>query len=1013
MRYRKLKRYTFGGNYEEHDTTTTYDINGNPIDPLTGRPPISTPNSIDSLNANATGSIPSAGAGNTSPLFDSSTGSSISSGLSFAGKGVSAIAPKSSGAQVASSTLSGAGTGAALGTEILPGWGTAIGAVVGAGVGLFAGESKKHQEDIARKQQMDAMYNSQASRQKAYDMSTLATYNQPSQMRGYYKYGGMLSHYKGTMSPLKMEDPMNIKNMITPSFYPKKQFADGGDTTLMRKPIMPSINDPYWRTHQLMTEHTDGSYRQWGENPLLPPINSTANGNPIMIDSSDKASGTSNLYYSPNIQMKTKTPQTIHSTSGMYGDGGSIHIKHPGAFTAYKKRTGNTTQQALHSSDAHVRKMAQFAENASHWKHAYGGHIEGLISPFHTGNIIERNGKSYADGGVLASDMQQFNGPSHDNGGIPIDTDGDGQPNAEVEGGEVQKGNQIFSDRLKPTPQLIEFLKQNKVNTDGTYADIAARLGKKKGVYEAKLMSHSPIALRTGQAMHDRNEQMIQALFQDQEQSKQMGMQPHYAFGGTLPTFADGGDMTTGDPVDPRDKNKTAALQAQLAAFDKHYADLQAQANQAGISAAKKRQLQSNLSTLKGYRDAVAKGVGDYGQYYNETSKTLAGSLKNYDPTSWSQKLFNTVRDPNDVNQDLKGYSSKIDNGLQMLKRLQTVDPNKMDGSDKWMTDAGLAPVGKNYSMLHSNEKGYYPLDLNGNPQSPQSPVAPKAPATATTPAINAYTPPNTESTPLVKSGARTTAIKTRANITPTRQPLINLPNETQDSVNNISLPTNSNTIPTSSTLTTPSQPAQQGDDFLKNYGADILNTANYIGNESRIAGMKAPQFSYMPAPAFNYTDRSGLARYNNSVEAKAAMAGVTNTSGQGQTAQKAQIFGQELNAGNQISNQENMRRDAYIDSYNNRALQTQYTNTDIANRQADVTTQVGNDKIALGIQNQNSFNQGEITNQATRDQNELDLKKGMMIMMGTQDPDKLNQYLNNPDLMRRLRLSMRGNYGQ
>lgn len=48
-----------------------------------------------------------------------------------------------------------------------------------------------------------------------------------------------------------------------------------------------------------------------------------------------------------------------------------IHIKpsHKGRFTEYKKRTGKTTEEALHSSDPHVRKMANFAKNASGWDH--------------------------------------------------------------------------------------------------------------------------------------------------------------------------------------------------------------------------------------------------------------------------------------------------------------------------------------------------------------------------------------------------------------------------------------------------------------------------------------------------------------------------------------------------------------------------------------------------------------------------------------------------------------------
>jgi hypothetical protein len=52
----------------------------------------------------------------------------------------------------------------------------------------------------------------------------------------------------------------------------------------------------------------------------------------------------------------------------------SIHIKpeNKGKFTAFKKRTGETTEEALHSENAHVRKMANFAKNAKKFKHEEG-----------------------------------------------------------------------------------------------------------------------------------------------------------------------------------------------------------------------------------------------------------------------------------------------------------------------------------------------------------------------------------------------------------------------------------------------------------------------------------------------------------------------------------------------------------------------------------------------------------------------------------------------------------------
>lgn len=55
----------------------------------------------------------------------------------------------------------------------------------------------------------------------------------------------------------------------------------------------------------------------------------------------------------------------------------SINIKksHKGRFTEYKKRTGKTTEEALHSKNKHVRAMAQFAKNAKYFKHEDGGYL--------------------------------------------------------------------------------------------------------------------------------------------------------------------------------------------------------------------------------------------------------------------------------------------------------------------------------------------------------------------------------------------------------------------------------------------------------------------------------------------------------------------------------------------------------------------------------------------------------------------------------------------------------------
>jgi len=62
-----------------------------------------------------------------------------------------------------------------------------------------------------------------------------------------------------------------------------------------------------------------------------------------------------------------------------------------GKFTAYKKRTGKTTTEALHSKNPHVRQMANFARNAKKWKHEDGGLVQ-----YGTGGTLSGIGSTMA-----------------------------------------------------------------------------------------------------------------------------------------------------------------------------------------------------------------------------------------------------------------------------------------------------------------------------------------------------------------------------------------------------------------------------------------------------------------------------------------------------------------------------------------------------------------------------------------------------------------------------------------
>lgn len=76
-----------------------------------------------------------------------------------------------------------------------------------------------------------------------------------------------------------------------------------------------------------------------------------------------------------------KNGGTVDSDIPEYAKGG-IHIKksHIGKFTAYKQRTGKTTEEAMRSKDPHVRAMAVFASNAAKWHHQYGGPVKKMTT---------------------------------------------------------------------------------------------------------------------------------------------------------------------------------------------------------------------------------------------------------------------------------------------------------------------------------------------------------------------------------------------------------------------------------------------------------------------------------------------------------------------------------------------------------------------------------------------------------------------------------------------------------
>lgn len=97
-------------------------------------------------------------------------------------------------------------------------------------------------------------------------------------------------------------------------------------------------------------------------------------------------------------QYATQMPHYDKYSNTRYAKKGGILIKpsHRGRFTEYKERTGETTEEALHSKSPHVRKMAQFAKNAKKWKHERGGIIE-----YKKGGAVILGGQLHKEEGML------------------------------------------------------------------------------------------------------------------------------------------------------------------------------------------------------------------------------------------------------------------------------------------------------------------------------------------------------------------------------------------------------------------------------------------------------------------------------------------------------------------------------------------------------------------------------------------------------------------------------------
>lgn len=212
-------------------------------------------------------------------------------------------------------------------------------------------------------------------------------------------------------------------------------------------------------------------------------------------------------------------------------DGGAIHIKkkNRGKFTASAKRAGMGVQEfarhVLANKDNYsstLVKRANFARNASKWKHSLGGYM-------------------FEDGGNLYSDIPAYQthggdflngvtvvgaGGTHEDNpheGVPMGIAPDGQPNL-VEEGEVIFNDYVFSNRLHPSDKQFRESRLPNKYKGYTFALIAEDMSK-----ESSERPNDPISQR---GLQDSLGKL--ALLQEQQRMKKgkKGTQQMMAFGG-------------------------------------------------------------------------------------------------------------------------------------------------------------------------------------------------------------------------------------------------------------------------------------------------------------------------------------------------------------------------------------------------------------------------------------------------------------------------------------------------
>lgn len=196
--------------------------------------------------------------------------------------------------------------------------------------------------------------------------------------------------------------------------------------------------------------------------------------------------------------------------------------------------------------------------------------------------------------------------------------------------------------------------------------------------------------------------------------------------------------------------------------------------------------------------------------------------------------------------------------------------------------------------------------------------------------------------------------------------------------------------------------------DLLSDVAGQAGNYLSYKANQRDLNKMKINQTPYLTAsPRYSYTDTSGKAVSDINKSYRQGVQNIKNTSLQNKGANVASLKSAQINAINQVNNQEANRKLQADIAYNQRLGQTDQYNTGIINTTRQGNLERFNDKIALDIENRNALIQGILGNVQTSRMIKNDKAKALLTAAAQGDTGSLNRFLADyPELAKQLGLS-------